>query len=56
MLGEHLTSLNLSNLKWVKNEHLNKLGFVAPNLVDLNISGTCADDATLEELGKTAVK
>jgi len=55
MLSENLTYLNLANLKWVKNEHLNKLGFVAPNLVELNISGTVADDATLEELGKTAV-
>lgn len=53
MMSENLFKLNLSNLKWVKNEHLNKLGFLSPNLIELNISGTCANDSTLEELGLT---
>jgi len=53
VLNSELRSLNLENLKWVKNEHMQKIGYLAINILDLNLSGTELNDSTLGELGRS---
>jgi hypothetical protein len=53
MLTSQLEALNLTNLSWITNDHMNKIGFLAPNIVELNISRTVANDSTLTEMGRT---
>lgn len=41
---------------WIGNELLNKLGYFAPNIEDLNLAGTSVSDDTLAELSITLNK
>ena len=40
ILGPKMTYLDLENNNWISNDLMNKLGYFAPNLAELNISAT----------------
>ena len=41
---------------WISNELLNKLGYFAPNIEEINLAGTKVSDDTLAELSITLDK
>ena len=49
-LSKSLRSLNLNNHFWIKNNFIDKIGRMAPNLVELSIRGLNVDTQTFSEL------
>ncbi|KAL4449212.1 hypothetical protein ABPG74_015594 [Tetrahymena malaccensis] len=56
VLNSELKYLNLQNHTWIKNEFVNKIGYFAPNIEELNLSGTDLVDEVLYELAISCSK
>lgn len=56
ILNDELKYLNLQNHTWIKNELVNKIGYFAPNIEELNLSGTELLDEVLLELATSCEK
>lgn len=56
MLNNRLEYLDLSNLTWVQNAHLEQIGFLAENLKELDVSRTICNDDALFEFARTLPK
>ena len=56
ILNKNITYLNLHNHTWINNDLIIKIGYFAPNLVDLVLSQTEIDDDVLIELSRSCNK
>lgn len=56
ILSEELKYLNLQNHTWIKNDLVNKIGYFAINIEDLNLSGTPLINEVLYELAISCSK
>ena len=50
IFSPELKGLNLHNHTWIKNDLINKIGYFAPNIEELNLSETEITDEVLKEL------
>ncbi|EGR27769.1 hypothetical protein IMG5_189420 [Ichthyophthirius multifiliis] len=56
ILNSQLLYLNLQNHTWIQNDLLNKIGYFAINLEEINLSGTEITDDILYEIGVSCEK
>lgn len=52
-MGPKLEYLDLQNNSWISNNLVNKIGYFAPNIKELNLSSTGITDDVLIELSRS---